>query len=49
MNKENYHKYVFDEQNRSFIGEFDQMYKAEKMESFDLWHQDDVNILDKQL
>ena len=49
MNKENYHKYVFDEQNRGFIGEFDQMYKAEKTESFDSWHQDDVNILDKQL
>ena len=49
MNKGNYHKYVFDMQNRSFIGEFDQMYKAEKTESFDSWHQDDVNILDKQL
>ena len=48
MNKKNYHKYVFDEKSRSFIGEFDQMYKMEKTEKFDSWHQNDVNILDNQ-
>ena len=42
-------KYVFDDQSKSFIGEFDQMYKAEKTENFDSWNQDDVNTLDNQL
>ena len=36
MNKKNYHKYVFDEQNRIFIGKFDQMYKAKQNGKFAL-------------
>ncbi len=49
MDNEDYHKYVFDEKTRSFKGEFEQMYIAEKTEGFDSWHQDDVSFLDKQL
>ncbi len=49
MGKKSYRKYVFDQANRKFVGDFEQMYKAEKMECFDSWHQDDVNFLDKQL
>ena len=49
MGKKSYRKYVFDQANRKFIGDFEQMYKAEKAECFDSWHQDDVNFLDKQL
>jgi len=49
MDTKSYQEYVFDEQNRSFKGEFEQMYKAEKTEGFDSWHQDDVNFTDKKL
>ena len=49
MDNEGYHKYVFDEQNKRFKGEFEQMYIAEQTEDFDSWHQDDVSFLDKQL
>ena len=49
MNKDGYRKYVFDEENRKFIGEFDKMYIAEKDGNFDSWKQDDVHFLDKQI
>ena len=50
MDKErSYQKYIFDTGQKKFIGEFEQMYKAEKTERFDSWYQDDVNFLDKQL
>jgi len=49
MNKDGYRKYVFDEENRKFIGEFDRMYAAEKDGNYDSWHQDDVHYLDKQI
>jgi hypothetical protein len=34
-----YHKYVFDLENRKFVGAFEKMYKNEKDEIFDSWHQ----------
>ena len=30
MSKSKYHKYVFDQENRIFKGDFENMYKAEK-------------------
>jgi len=34
MNKENYHKYIFDKRKRSFIGELDRMHATEQNEYF---------------
>ena len=36
-----YHKYVFDVEKRTFIGDFENMYAHESIEKFDSWHQDD--------
>lgn len=44
-----YHKYVFDLENRKFIGDFETMYRNEKNENFDSWHQDDSRQLQRQL
>lgn len=44
-----YHKYVFDKENRLFVGKFEEMYKAEDVENFDSWHQDDMRLLTKQI
>lgn len=44
-----YHKYVFDSQNREFIGNFDLMYQAEKNSRFDSWHQDDSRHLNRSI
>ena len=41
-----YHKYVFDQSERKFLGRFEDMYKAEKISAFDSWHQDDLRLLD---
>ena len=41
-----YHNFVFDIDNRKFVGEFDKMYKAETTKGFDSWDQDDVTYLD---
>jgi len=38
-----YHKYVFDERKRKFVGRFEEMYASEDKEHFDSWFQDDVN------
>ena len=43
-----YHSYVFDQENRSFIGKFEDMYRAEAEKGFDSWNQDDARHLDKQ-
>jgi 2-polyprenyl-3-methyl-5-hydroxy-6-metoxy-1,4-benzoquinol methylase len=40
-----YHKYVFDEQARRLIGDFEAMYAAEDDEGFDSWHSHDVRQL----
>jgi len=44
-----YHKFVFDSQNREFIGDFDLMYKAESSSNFDSWHQDDSRQLNRSI
>jgi len=37
-----YHKYVFNLQDREFVGEFDQMYKNEAVNHYDSWNQDQI-------
>lgn len=44
-----YHPYVFDEVNRRFVGQFEDMYRAEQREGFDSWHQDDLRNLTKRI
>ena len=44
-----YHKYVFDEKNRRFVGKFEEMYRAERQEGFDSWHQEDRRSLKNQI
>ncbi len=42
---EPYHRYVFDIENRRFVGEFEEMYRQERAGGYDSWHQDDVGTL----
>ena len=44
-----YHKYVFDSVARSFVGDFDALYKEDELGKFDSWHQDDLQPLNKQV
>lgn len=44
-----YHKFVFDEKNRKFVGAFEEMYQAEVAAGFDSWHQEDTRDLSKQI
>jgi len=44
-----YHRYVFDQQERKFIGQFDEMYQAEQEKGFDSWQQDDLRHLDRNI
>jgi 2-polyprenyl-3-methyl-5-hydroxy-6-metoxy-1,4-benzoquinol methylase len=44
-----YHKYVFDEKNRRFVGKFEEMYRAESQEGFDSWRQEDLRSLKNQI
>ena len=44
-----YHKYVFDVANRSFVGEFEEMYQQESVDNFDSWHQDDSRQLNRHI
>lgn len=44
-----YHKYVFDIENRKFIGDFETMYENESKENFDSWHQDDTRQLARKI
>ena len=37
-----YHKYVFNLQDREFVGDFDQMYKDESANRYDSWNQDQI-------
>lgn len=41
-----YHRFVFNESERRFVGDFEAMYQAETVEKFDSWHQDDEHRLD---
>jgi len=47
--KKEYHKYVFDVENRAFVGQFDEMYQSEQVEDFDSWHQDDIRHLPRKI
>jgi 2-polyprenyl-3-methyl-5-hydroxy-6-metoxy-1,4-benzoquinol methylase len=44
-----YHKYVFDVEQRKYIGAFEEMYQNESKENFDSWHQDDTSQIHRQL
>jgi SAM-dependent methyltransferase len=45
-----YHRFVFDIEQRRFVGEFEEMYRREAEEGYDSWHQEDVGgLLDKRL
>lgn len=44
-----YHKYVFDEKNKTFVGNFEEMYRNEDTENYDSWHQENLNNISKQL
>lgn len=44
-----YHRYVFDVDNRKFVGEFELMYQNESKENFDSWHQDDTRQLQRKI
>lgn len=44
-----YHKYVFDTNERRFIGHFEEMYQAEDSERFDSWFERDLRALRKAI
>lgn len=44
-----YHKYVFDTEKRTFVGEFELMYQNESKENFDSWHQEDARQLQRKI
>jgi hypothetical protein len=44
-----YHKYVFDVEQRRFVGDFEKMYQQEDIQHFDSWFQDDMNHMTKNL
>jgi len=46
MDKKSYHKFVFNENNREFVGEFEEMYK---MEDIDPWHCSDLRMTQKKI
>lgn len=43
-----YHKYVFDVEQRRFVGDFEKMYQQEDVQHFDSWFQDDMNHMTKK-
>lgn len=43
---EKYHRYIWDYEKQRFLGHFEEMYRAEEVEGFDSWHQDDGNERD---
>jgi SAM-dependent methyltransferase len=44
-----YHRYVFDLEQRRFVGAFEDMYRAERAQGFDSWEQDDLRHLEKRV
>jgi SAM-dependent methyltransferase len=42
-----YHKYVFNEKDRVFVGEFEGMYQHEDAEDFDSWFQESFSLVDR--
>lgn len=49
MTNQPYHKYVFDEKKRIFIGRFEDMYADEEQGGYDSWFQEDLSHLGKQI
>ncbi|NQT47103.1 MAG: class I SAM-dependent methyltransferase [Candidatus Omnitrophica bacterium] len=49
MPKQKYHKYVFDEKTRKFIGDFETMYREEDRQGYDSWFQEDLTCLSKRV
>lgn len=44
-----YHKYVFDQDARTLVGDWEKMYRQESVEGYDSWHQDDSRQLQRQI
>ncbi len=44
-----YHKFVFDSENRRFVGNFEEMYQQESEVGFDSWHQEDNRQLNRKI
>ncbi len=44
-----YHKYVFNTEERTFVGKFEEMYQQEKDSVFDSWHQEDSRQLNRKI
>jgi hypothetical protein len=44
-----YHKFVFDGDARSFVGQFEELYQQEKIANFDSWHQDDSRLSNRKI
>ena len=44
-----YHNFVFDQEKRELVGDFDSMYKAEDDSGFDSWHQSDYRALERRI
>ena len=49
MPEKGYHKYVFDTNNRKFVGHFEEMYQNEDCNNYDSWFQEDLTHLGKQI
>ncbi len=44
-----YHSYVFDIENRKFVGNFEEMYQNESKQIFDSWHQEDSRQIQRKV
>ena len=49
VENKNYHSFVFDTENRKFVGKFEEMYKKDLNGNFDSWHQDDLRDFSKRI
>lgn len=49
MPEQPYHKYVFDETTRAFVGKFEEMYRHEDLDHYDSWHQEDLTHFGKKI
>jgi Predicted methyltransferase (contains TPR repeat) len=47
--KKDYHSYVFDTKERTFIGRFEEMYANEESCGYSAWHQEDMTRLQKRM
>jgi SAM-dependent methyltransferase len=46
---EPWHPFVFDQERRAFVGQFEAMYQAENERGFDSWHQSDPRRMDARI